>query len=370
MLRVSGGSKICFVLALYLFGALPTSELFGCRYTVRETGFVDFGIDYYTLSLPLGENDLSSDSRRQVFQDLLINSNIVIASRNPNRYRTALSDSDFAVLFSPRENHPPLELSPGVLPAAQGWKTGGRKSDLSPHIAAVRNAVDSPLRERIVEGTAKHYAVVLFIEGTDPERNRSALHSISRAIEEINDHLDFLPKPVARGPVAIPLGEKEREAEKVLLWSLGMAGSPQQEPSAAVIYGKARWIGPLLRGADITVESVLRILAVIGSDCECGTDPRILRGIPLPVRWGKSVQDQLVWELGFDPENPMVKVEVSQILRLRSRLFSDLSVTYNRSSGVDDLPVPFVEDSVRTETHSSPFRSIQHRREADNAGRE
>ncbi len=35
----------------------------------------------------------------------------------------------------------------------------------------------------------------------------------------------------------------------------------------------------------------------------------------LPVRWDEKIQAQAAKALGFDPENPMVKMEISQIIR-------------------------------------------------------
>jgi hypothetical protein len=35
----------------------------------------------------------------------------------------------------------------------------------------------------------------------------------------------------------------------------------------------------------------------------------------LPVRWDEDIQAEAAKTLGFDPENPMVKMEISQILR-------------------------------------------------------
>ena len=47
----------------------------------------------------------------------------------------------------------------------------------------------------------------------------------------------------------------------------------------------------------------------------------------------------MVEEIPFDP---MVKIEVSQILKLRSTLYP--MVASSAPTSIDDLPVPFVED--------------------------
>ena len=341
--RIRNGLLLC----CYLLAAVLPQDLFACRYNVRETGFVDFGLDRYQLVLPRKTDAARlSEAERRTVEELLANSNVVLTSggfsssmKIPERFGSVL-------LFSPREDLAPLELtaessSPGhtVDPSNSGPRIPLRSLN-----AAVQMAAISPLREQISLEATRNYAVVLLIHGSDPQRNESAWNAIHRAIREINEYIDMLPKPIKRRPSILTLEAADRERERVLLWSLGIEGDLPVEPSAAVLYGKARWIGPLLEGSDITEDSILRILSVVGLDCECGMDPQMMRGIPLPIRWNTSLQEQVVCELGFDPENPLVKTEVSQILRLRSRLFSDLVPPARKGSGFDDLPVPFIDD--------------------------
>jgi hypothetical protein len=54
----------------------------------------------------------------------------------------------------------------------------------------------------------------------------------------------------------------------------------------------------------------------------------------------------------------MVKTEVSQILRLRSRLFSELSAASRNSSVPDDFPVPFIEDDEYLEPKFSTYKML------------
>jgi hypothetical protein len=57
-------------------------------------------------------------------------------------------------------------------------------------------------------------------------------------------------------------------------------------------------------------------MRLIGMDCECGVDLSTMKGPPIPLKWDEETQDLASMALGFDPENPMVKLEVSQILSL------------------------------------------------------
>ena len=66
------------VLAICLWGCLQTQSVFACRYNVRETGFVDLGVEPYFLYGYLGQ-DTPADvvsSFKEVSDANLIDSNI------------------------------------------------------------------------------------------------------------------------------------------------------------------------------------------------------------------------------------------------------------------------------------------------------
>jgi hypothetical protein len=219
--------------------------------------------------------------------------------------------------------------------------------------------VSSPLRQRIVREVVTHYALVVLFEGTDVEGNERAFQEITDAIREVDTHLSSMPKPISRGAAALRIRRDEAEDDRVLLWSVDPDRAETAMPRAVVLYGRARRLGPVLRGDEISRDVIVRILAVIGADCECGLDPELIRGMPLPVTWHRTTRDQVADELGFDPESPMVKTEISQILRLRSRLWPEpAGSTGNRGAAgkVDDFPVPFVEDIEAQEREDARLR--------------
>ena len=100
-----------------------------------------------------------------------------------------------------------------------------------------------------------------------------------------------------------------------MLWALGLEPEDVNEPCAAIFYGRGRWIGPLFKGEMLTDENLLRVLPIIGADCECNLDHRWLQGTMLPARWDESLQQKVASSLGFDPESPMVKMEMVSIVR-------------------------------------------------------
>jgi hypothetical protein len=153
------------------------------------------------------------------------------------------------------------------------------------------------------------------IEGDAPEANAKARQAITGAIEQIRSQMKSMPKTIAEPPAMIVLGASARASEQILLWSLGLDPAPTPEPRAAVLYGRARWIGPLMKGEEITERNLAGILSFIGADCECGLDVSWTQGTRLPVRWDEGLHAQVTKSLGFDPESPMIKLEASRIIR-------------------------------------------------------
>jgi hypothetical protein len=197
--------------------------------------------------------------------------------------------------------------------------------------AALRDVLSSPKREEILEQAIRAYAVVLVIEGPDAQENRRVREAASAAIERIRVQMPIMPKLIANPPVQVVVDSNSLSTEKVLLWSLGLDADKVNTPCVTVVYGRARRIGPILTGAEITEVRLTNILAVVGADCECGLDRKWVLGTMLPVRWDGKTQAQVAKALGFDPENPMVKMEVSQILR-RGLISSE------GTRGPDDYP--------------------------------
>lgn len=317
-----------------------------CRYNVRETGFVDLGVERYTLYCYVSEDTPSEaiSSLRgvaeEVFLDTSVRLEIVDIDRNKDHPALTYLDLTEGVSLPTA-----FLVSPHEVPLAVTIKKSGEAFENSIR-SAFRELIQSPLRENLVGQLVSNYAVVLLIESIDAEANEKARQAVQQAVEEIEQQMDYMPKPITRGPVLFVLKADALTGEKILLWSLGLAGEGPDEPRTAVLYGRGRWIGPVLSGQEIEEDILFNILSIVGLDCECGLDPRLIRGTILPIKWNKEAQVLVAKDLGFDPENPMVKLEVSQILRMRASLYPDAWMNPNRTvPTADDLPVPFVEDT-------------------------
>ncbi len=93
-----------------------------------------------------------------------------------------------------------------------------------------------------------------------------------------------LPKRIEKPPHLIKLTQQQIESEKLLLWSLSINDLKQTEPYAAVIYGKGRRLGPILRKEHITGSTLYDILSIIGLSCEYGLDKKWMMGMQIPLR--------------------------------------------------------------------------------------
>jgi hypothetical protein len=295
-----------------LLGA-PGAVLWGCQYNVRDVGFVDLENEPYvcyalvnpdtpaawTSNLAQTASSLFTDTNLRF--ELLGGDDAAMPPALKELDRAERRQRPFAVLVSPDGPVLPVSFGEAARPSA-------------PPDPVLEGLVTSPLREQIVRQACESYAVVLLLEGTEPAQNARARQAIQSAIDQTAGQLKSLPKAIAQPPSLVVLDQAAAPREQVLLWSLRADGDKARETRAAVIYGKARWIGPLMRGEEISDGNLTRIMSIIGADCECGLDLSWTRGTRLPVRWGEAVRRQAAKSLGFDPESPMVQAEVGRIL--------------------------------------------------------
>jgi len=284
-----------------------------CRYNVRETGFVDLGMEPYVLCGYVDGNtpaDVAAAFKR-IPDAALAESNVIFR----------LIDTD------KQKDHPAIKhLDPNSqsVPCAVLVSPDGQTMPISvtkpgePFEKTLRSAVDkilsSPKRTELLGEVAKMYGVIMVIEGPDAEENEKAKKAASAAVEAVASQMEYMPKEIANPPSFIVMDSNCLEDEEILLWSIALEAKDVNEPLAIIVYGKARWIGPLFRGEQVNEDDLASILSVIGADCECGLDYRWLQGTMLPAKWDREVHERAVESLGFDPESPMIKMEMSSII--------------------------------------------------------
>ena len=306
------GAKFAWILILWI--CLQPVPTLACRYNVRDVGFVDLGVEPYTLfcyvrdATPAELASQFTETARPALRDCNIETQVVNLDRqqsHPARQHLAQpwpGSFPAAVLVSPDGQALPVATSRAGEPFQRTLP------------AALNEIVSSPTRDAILRMVSQTFGAVLLIESANAAENSRARQTILTTLERFRAQMTSLPKVIAQPPAMIVIETAALAREKVLLWALGLGPTSPGEPRAAVIYGQARWIGPLMKGGEITERNLTGILSLIGADCECDLDIAWTQGTRLPVRWTEALRARTAKDLGFDPENPMVKVEVSRIL--------------------------------------------------------
>ena len=317
-----------------------------CRYTVRDVGFADLGNERYTFFCFV-DGQVSTERAKQLGQAagaLLGDSNVRFELVN-----LAKGDHPQAKRLAKREPGVPagLLLSPDgelawpvIFPAA--------KPD-NPEWSFLASAVSSPTRNKLLRKLIPAYAVVLFVEGTDAAQTRRARAAVSDAIGAITPLMPQMPKPVDHPPEMVVVPAERIAEESVLMWSLGLDTEPVPEPQAVVLMGRGRRVGQPLRGGLVTRTALQESLAVVGQDCECGLDRVWMQGERFPLSWGRTEKTAAFKELGFDPENPQVKAEISRIIS-RGPNSRPGGATQTASSNFDQLALGYSEEIIEIET--------------------
>ena len=317
-----------------------------CRYTVRDVGFADLGNERYTFFCFVDEQ-VSTERAKQLGQAagaLLGDSNVRFELVN-----LAGGDHPQAKRLAKRAPGVPagLLLSPDgelawtvTFPAA--------KPD-NPEWSFLASAVSSPIRNELIKKLIPAYAVILFVEGTDAAQTRRALVAVSDAIKAITPLMPQMPKPVDYPPEMVVVPTERIADESVLMWSLGLDTEPVPEPQAVVLMGRGRRVGQPMRGGLVTRTALQESLAVGGQDCECGLDRVWMQGERFPLSWGRTEKTAAFKELGFDPDNPQVKAEISRIIT-RGPNSRPSGSTQTASSNFDQLALGYSEELIEIET--------------------
>ena len=337
--------KKCFAIPLVALLA-ATAAAHACRYTVRDVGFADLGNERYTFfcfiddQVPGGQVDQLGQAASVLFGDANVRFQLVdlAKSEHPQAKRLAKRKPGVpaGLLLSPEG-----ELAwPVDFPAA---------APDNPEWAFLSSVVSSPARDELIKKLIPAYAVILFVEGTDTAQTRRARIAVDDAIKAITPLLPQMPKPVDHPPEVVVVPANRVASESVLLWSLGLDAEPVPEPQAVVLMGRSRRVGQPWRGGLITRTALQESLAVVGQDCECGLDRVWMQGERFPLSWGRAERTAAYAALGFDPDNPQVKAEISRIIS-RGPNSRPGGATQTASSNFDQLALGYSEELIEIET--------------------
>jgi len=295
-----------------LLSLLVAMPALACRFNVRDVGFVEFDPSPYYLFAYIDNttpNEIA-DQFKQISYAALLDSNIRAEAVN------VAQQTDHAALeYLPRQTDRTFPCAVLVSPDGRSMEIPLPASDFKEGLWRVLDTiVDSPMREKIVEQCIQTFGVALMIEGRDKEANARVEKGMIGTITKVKNNMDLLPKAIDLPPQFLKITPASFEEEKILLWSLGIDAANLREPAAAVLYGRGRKIGPLLEGEAAIAMELYNTLAVIGLSCECGLDRSWMMGTRFPFQWNDTTLKRMAKNLGFDPESPMVKTEISQIM--------------------------------------------------------
>jgi hypothetical protein len=332
-----------------------------CRFTVREIGFADIFPEPYRLYF-FYENKTSEEHIsifRDVTSEVFINSNVTVKVVNTD------DSADFVAknYFEKYQNN---KLPFVIFVAPEGYNKiltfdsfrGNFKNNVK---NVLKETISSPTRNSILNELVERFAIVLLIEGKNPDENNLARKKLVENINEIRNVMFRMPKVVKEPPKLFCLSQDKCAEEKTLLWSLGINLDKSEQPVAAVFYGRGRRMGDIINFNEIKKNSIFRLMTLIGADCECGLDRKWLLGKMIPLSWNDHLQKKLVENIGFDVENPLIKTEMSQIVTKetqRTSSFQDNLFEPKEYDLATDI-VPHPEDTVINNVPEISFEQVQ-----------
>ncbi len=333
---------------LLLIVTSVTDQASACRYNVRETGFIYLAQKPYHLVIYYANTASGKDVEmlKQLASHHFKDSNIEALLVNIN-------DTDSSSAYPKPDKS--TQLPAAVLQSPDGQiidiplSSKGLSLEASAG-KAFESISYSSIRDEILRKCISNYAVVLLFEGTDSKANKEAREAAKAAIEHIASKMSLLPKKIDRPPVLLSI--RNNDPDNILPWSIGLDNSPRQMPGMAIIYGRGRWIGPIIKGELISKRNLSELLLIVGADCECGIDKDWMRGTMIPASWNEKSRKDAAHNLEFDPENPLIKKEVRHILRMGE--FLGDSPRYDTITSI-----PVIEDKKKSESQSVPNRPLK-----------
>lgn len=314
----------CWILACL------TGQSFACRYTVRDIGFAALRSHDYALVLSWSiANDDNRDSE-----------SAKTAEKWARDLKPLLSGSNVTVLIDPnradKSNKIPSQGASLVL--ATNDKTPQSNSEIRVELVDTQgNSVSLPIPVETTAGTwdlagwlndhlflpalkqisaesLESFAHLLVIEGDEVTEKSRVHHLADQALAAIQRLEPLLPRPISFPLRKMIVHADNSDQQMLLRRMMGCGDTKSPETLLAVIYGRGRLAGPVMRGDRLTMQEVLAQLALVGQSCECETDRAWLEEPSLPFQWDALIRGKASSLLGFDPDSPLVRAEMLRIV--------------------------------------------------------
>ena len=294
-----------------------------CRYTVRDVAMVDLADPHYVVCLlTAGELSPALQKSLSAAAHVLDDSNVVFRVLDRSQQSADPVESSVLSSLGPLgiTSYPAMVmLAPDGttlrLPLAESELGAGEKSIDPPRLRQLlRSVISSPTREEMLHYLLSGHSMILVVEGTNDANNQRAITWAEAAIDRVDNAMPTMAKPIELPPRMIRFSPAEAQRERVLLWSLGVDLTQTPAAQIALLFGRGRKLGPVLKIPGSRQQDLWRSLEVVGNDCECGLDRSWMQGPMIPHDWTTTDEADAVAALGFDPGNPLVKAEISRIL--------------------------------------------------------
>lgn len=282
---------------------LGATQVDACRFNVRDVGFVDLDSENYELRVSLSET-LDAATRTQI-------RNIGLATLLDSNVQLSIEPG------SPVSAQAPVSLTlVGPDDRELSIPMGPEDADMEDQLwDTLESICSSPQRDAIFDSILTCYGAVVLVDGLDDEENLRVWSAIGSAMVPVSAAVrdQTLEKAIDAPPTRFRVPHAAKSAERVFLWSLGV-DLESTEPQVVAVYARGRRIGQPLVGDEITQKSIFGVLSTIGLSCECGLDRSWMQGPMIPLVWDRATRETVAEKLAFDPENPAIKLEMSQIL--------------------------------------------------------
>ncbi|MFN3193589.1 MAG: hypothetical protein ACE361_23960 [Aureliella sp.] len=312
------------ILPLLLTIVILASNAIACDYTVRDIGFVPFNKEQYTLVVRCNAPDPIPDDFGKWLSQRRVGLQLVPAAEDQleTTWRIELKDArGRKLLLASSDSH-----------------------DSFPDLKRLLDELfDTPRMNELREQATSSFAQIVFIAGAEAAARDVAVEA-SGAMKELEP---MLPRPVNLPIHVLDLAPQERSRERLLFWCLEQEIVSGDQSAIAVLYGRGRLAGPVLSAEQLTIENVLRQLALVGESCECDTSRDWTLLPEVPMFWNDDDSKAAELALGFDPASEATLVDVKEVLS-RGRRGADYG---QRSDRLDEIVTGYFEGNLG---HSEP----------------
>ena len=306
--------KCWLVECLILLACIFTIDSQACKYTVRDVAFAELDPLRYRLFV-ITDSGASDEIRARLEKAAMIaldESNVlpemVNLSKEPDHFaKKYVSEFNIeklpvAILAYGKGSSLPIKIEATALNAEKNLTE------------LFSNIIASPFRDQLMQKSINTYGTVVVIEGTDAQENVSVLRMADSAVKRMINDMPHLPKTIKGEPSVTVFKRAQFAQEKIFLWHIEAYAAKEKQPAIMISYGRGRQIGKLLKGNEITADRIYKMLSIIGADCECGLPRFWMQGKVYPYRYTEEIRENMARSIGFDPENPLVKIEMKQMV--------------------------------------------------------